>query len=191
MLAYKASWTWFLWTHPFRCDSSRHKLIITRARPKATHDVFDSIKTHFRCIWWLAIFAILANQSLKIWQLKRQYLWICRQSVVHYDVPKISAGDRFLFAGFQIPLVQEGGRERLISTPRPYVTDPFHLSSAAQPQPSEGRAIVFQFQPYSTYNYVLVRCIYSKSLWITRLWVVIFKPFSHVLPTSQVDLLRR
>ena len=68
-------------------------------------------------------------------------------------------------ARFQIPLVQEGGRERLISTPRPYVTDPFHLSSAAKPQPSEGRAIVFQlFQPYSTYNYVLVRCIYSKSL---------------------------
>ena len=60
--------------------------------------------------------------------LKQQYLWTWCQSVVPNDAPRDFGPEVAFGAKFQIPVARQGGRE--MSTPRPYVTDPFRPLSS-------------------------------------------------------------
>ena len=59
---------------------------------------------------------------------KQQYLWTWCQSVVPNDAPRDFGPEVAFGAKFQIPFARQGGR--VMSAPRPYVTEPFRPLSS-------------------------------------------------------------
>ena len=60
--------------------------------------------------------------------IKQQYLWTWRQSVVPNDAPQDFGPEVAFGAKSQIPVARQGGR--VMSAPRPYVTEPFRPLSS-------------------------------------------------------------